>query len=121
VYVEAWSYGKPVVGGPAPPVLELIDHGRNGLTVQTQGPGEIAAALTRVLKGHDRGRAMGVAGQAEQRQRYTSAAVVRDHLNVFEALLERNRNGRRLRRGLYGQNDASSRAPLRENHNADER
>ena len=30
-YVEAWSYGKPVICGTAPACRELVDNGKSGL------------------------------------------------------------------------------------------
>jgi len=86
-YVEAWSYGKPVVAGPAPAVRELVTDGVNGFCV-SQDPTEIAAALVRLLRDPALCQHMGAAGQALQQERYTWDAVTEVHETVFRRVLQ---------------------------------
>ncbi len=83
VYVEAWSYGKPVIGGPAPAVQELISEEENGYCVE-QDPTEIAAPLVRLLTDPARARTMGESGRQLQQERYTWDAVTKAHKSLFE-------------------------------------
>ncbi len=83
VYVEAWEYGKPVVGGPAPAVRELITEGENGFCVP-QEPQAIADALIRLLQDPALRARMGANGRALQQARYTWEAVARAHRAVWE-------------------------------------
>jgi len=82
VYAEAWSYGKPVVGGMAPALKELIEDGVNGFRV-SQDPEAIAERLT-LLCGDPQLRAkLGAAGQAKQQQFFTWPSVVSTHLRTW--------------------------------------
>ena len=47
-YVEAWSYGLPVVGGDSPAVAELVRDGVDGMVVAPE-PASIAGALLELL------------------------------------------------------------------------
>jgi glycosyltransferase involved in cell wall biosynthesis len=87
-YVEAWSYGKPVVGGPAPAVRELIREGRDGFCVP-QEPERIAEVLARLLADADLRARLGSAGLARQQREFTWEAVAAVHKQTFNALLER--------------------------------
>lgn len=82
VYVEAWSYGKPVVGGSAPAVRDLVTDGVNGYCV-TQNTAEIADALIRLLQDPGLRRELGENGRELQQSRYAWDAVTEDHQQVF--------------------------------------
>lgn len=83
VYVEAWAYGKPVVGGPAPAVQELITEGEDGCCV-AQDKDAIADALIRLLCDPALRRRLGNAGRKKQQERFTWPAVVQVHQQVFQ-------------------------------------
>lgn len=85
VYTEAWSYGKPVVGGPAPAVVELIEDGTDGFVV-TQDPGEIARALRRLADDQRLREQMGRSGLQRQRREFSWPAVAAVHREVFDRL-----------------------------------
>jgi len=85
VYVEAWSYGKPVVGGLAPAVRELIADGETGFCVE-QDPASIATVLVRLLEDEKLRHRLGAAGREIQSTRYCWPAVTQLHLDVFHSL-----------------------------------
>jgi len=88
VLVEAWSCGKPVIGGPAAATRELIDDGVDGWMVP-QDPRAIAAALERVLGDDALARRAGEAGRAKVADRFSWPAIARRHLEIYEDLLAR--------------------------------
>ena len=88
VLVEAWSCGKPVIGGPAAATRELIDEGVDGWTVP-QEPRAIAAALERVLGDEALARRAGAAGRAKVAARFSWPAIAQGHLEIYQALLAR--------------------------------
>lgn len=88
VYVEAWACGKPVVGGPAPAVRELITEGVNGFCVD-QDSAPIADALIRLLRNPALRRELGRNGQRLQGERYTWNTVLDTHLSVFQGAMAR--------------------------------
>lgn len=70
VYVEAWMYGKPVIGGRIAAIADVIDEGVNGL-LTTQDPVEIARTSLDLLTNRDRARQMGEAGRRKGQAVYS--------------------------------------------------
>lgn len=79
VYLDAWSYGKPVIAGVAPASRELVRHGVDGLHVE-RDHAAVAAAIRELASDPGRAAAMGAAGLERQRREYTwpSAAAAYD-------------------------------------------
>jgi len=83
VFVEAWSYGKPVVCGPAPASRELIEDGETGLW-STQDPAVLADKLITLLESPTLAKTMGNAGKQLQQESYTTERMVRSHLQAWQ-------------------------------------
>lgn len=77
-YVEAWSYGKPVVVGTAPGPRELVEHGRTGLHAD-QDPVRLSHTLAKLLADPVRAQRFGEAGRTVQRRSYTWEAAWSAH------------------------------------------
>lgn len=86
VYLEAWVLGKPVVGGDAPAVAEVITDGVDGFRVSPQ-PAEIADRIITLLTNPGLREQMGRAGWAKA-QRFTWPALAARTEAVYQALLE---------------------------------
>jgi phosphatidyl-myo-inositol dimannoside synthase len=86
VYLEAWSYGKPVIGGYAAGLPDLIEGNGAGLAVPQQSDA-IAAAIVRILHEPELGRNFGEAGQKLVEIRYSVKSIVEQlealYLNVI--------------------------------------
>lgn len=82
VYAEAWAYGKPVVGGLAPALSELISDGVDGYIV-SQDPATIADRLVELLMDEPKRKAMGSRGLEKQSKLYTWEAVLNSHCEVW--------------------------------------
>ena len=74
VYLEAWSFAKPVVGGHAHGLPELVEGNEAGLTA-SQKPEEIADALTRLLGDARLRSKLGRNGQRLVETQYSVPAV----------------------------------------------
>jgi phosphatidyl-myo-inositol dimannoside synthase len=83
VFVEAWSYGKPVVCGTAPASRELIGDGETGLW-SAQDPALLAEKLTILLESPALAKAMGNAGKHLQQESYTTERMVHSHLQAWQ-------------------------------------
>lgn len=70
VYTEAWTFGKPVIGGRIPSISQVITDGEDGFLVN-QTPGEIAARVLDLLKNPIEAAQMGKAGNQKVRTRYS--------------------------------------------------
>jgi phosphatidylinositol alpha-1,6-mannosyltransferase len=64
VYLEAGTYGKPVVAGNVAGAVDAVVDGETGLLVDPASPTEVAAAITRLLLEPQLARRMGAAGAA---------------------------------------------------------
>jgi len=82
VYVEAWSYEKPVICGPAPASRELVANEVTGLWAE-QSAESIAAQLLRLLNDRRLARQFGAAGLQLQREHYTAGRMLQAHLDAW--------------------------------------
>lgn len=83
VYVEAWHFRKPVIGGIAPALRELIIEGVNGYRVE-QDEEKVAHRLIQLLQNDALRQRIGEEGRRIQQERYTWEAVLSRHLQVWE-------------------------------------
>ncbi len=90
VYVEAWAYGKPVVGGLALAVRELITDGANGYCV-AQDEKAITAILVHLLRDSSLCEMLGAAGNKLQQEHFTWPTVIKVHRSVFQDALSASR------------------------------
>jgi glycosyltransferase involved in cell wall biosynthesis len=88
VYLEAWSLGKPVVGGLAHGLPELVEGNGAGLVVG-QKPEDVAAALNRLLADDELRQRFGAAGRCLVERRYSVVAVTGALESLYSELAER--------------------------------
>jgi glycosyltransferase involved in cell wall biosynthesis len=94
VYVEAWAYGTPVVGGPAPAVRELVQDGVAGFCVTEQNEDQVADHLIRLLSDRELRNRLGEAGRRLVQERYNWETVSAEHLRLYGEALENRRKQR---------------------------
>jgi glycosyltransferase involved in cell wall biosynthesis len=75
VYLEAWSYGKAVIGGTAYGLKELIEENGAGLTVE-QDPVLLASRVIELLQNETKRRSMGDRGRELVERRFSKSSVV---------------------------------------------
>lgn len=90
VYLEAWSLGKPVIGGYAEGLPELIEGNHAGIAV-SQDSNEIAAAIVKVIQDSAFGKELGRSGQALVEAQYSVPAVV-NQLRYLYGILQLNQH-----------------------------
>ncbi|MCF7787571.1 MAG: glycosyltransferase family 4 protein [Prosthecobacter sp.] len=83
VYVEAWSYGKPVICGTAPASRELVEHGVTGVWADQQ-PQQLSHSLLRLLMYPDLRHRIGLAGLRHQLVNFTTEQMVGCHLKAWK-------------------------------------
>ena len=91
VYLEAWSYGKPVIGGKAQGVPELIVGNNAGFAVE-QTPEEISAAITKLLQDPALSQNLGENGKALVNQNYSLSAVVSKMESLYQKVIESHKS-----------------------------
>ena len=83
VYLEAWSYGKAVIGGVARGLHELIEGNSAGLVVE-QNPEALAERLVELLLDEPRRRGMGQRGRGLVKERFSLAGLSRNLERAYE-------------------------------------
>ena len=86
VLVEAWMMGKPVLGGPAPAVREVIDDGVDGFLV-SQDCTVLADRIVDLLARPALGAEMGRRGREKALARYTWPRVAARTEAIYRALV----------------------------------
>ncbi|HYT75504.1 MAG TPA: glycosyltransferase family 4 protein [Vicinamibacterales bacterium] len=82
--LDAMACAKPVVGTTAGGIPEVIVDGTTGLLVPPRDHEAMAGAIVRLLSDDGMRRAMGAAGHARVRERFSAERMVEDTLLVYE-------------------------------------
>ena len=85
VYLEAWSYARPVIGGTARGLKELIEGNGAGVTVG-QDPEVIARCIIDLLADPERRARMGRRGQELVRERFSKEGLVNAYEKVYRTI-----------------------------------
>jgi glycogen(starch) synthase len=90
VYLEAWLYGKPVIGAEAGGVPDVVSPGRDGLLVRFGRHVELADAVSELLADAELRRRLGAAGRRKVLDEYTWDVVFGRLARVIDPLLARD-------------------------------
>lgn len=96
VYLEAWLYAKPVIGGPAYGLKELVEGNGAGL-VSTQDPEMLSNSIVRLLSDLELRRRMGAAGRRLVNDRYSVESVTSRMLEAYRSAKHVQRSATDLR------------------------
>ncbi len=93
-YCEAWSFGKPVIGGDVPAVRELIEKSQGGFLVKVHParPKEIAARILDLLRDAALRTKMGESGRALVQKSYTWDALTVQTEKIYQETLARGKS-----------------------------
>lgn len=92
VYLEAWSLGKPVVGGRAHGLPELIEGNNAGFAVEQTGDA-VASGIIQVLSGVANTTDFGANGKALVEAKYSVDAVTNQLLGLYETVCRERAHG----------------------------
>src|SRR5687767_10192037 len=87
--LDAMACGKPVVATTAGGIPEVVRDGETGFIVPPRDHHAMSAAIVRLLKDPGLRERMGAAGLERVRARFTSEAMVRNTLRVYQRIGER--------------------------------
>ncbi|MFQ5611933.1 MAG: glycosyltransferase family 4 protein [Anaerolineae bacterium] len=90
VFLEAWACGKPVIGGRAGGLPDVIDDGLDGLLVEFGDVPGLAGAIEGLLADADRAGAMGARGRRKVESRYTWDRICARLLEIYEQVVGRS-------------------------------
>jgi phosphatidyl-myo-inositol dimannoside synthase len=86
VYLEAWSYGKLVVGGKAPGLPELIEGNVAGFSVE-QDPIAIGAVLTKLIQNPELRHQFGYNGKTLVQREYSVQAITSAIESLYQEMI----------------------------------
>lgn len=84
--LDAMACGRAVVATRAGGIPESVVDGETGLLVSTRDPAALASAVLRLLRDANLRRALGEAGRARARARFSAARMVAETTAEYEAL-----------------------------------
>ena len=85
VFLEAWVFGKPVIGARIRAVESLVSDGREGFLIEPEDEAALTQRITRLVDDPELCRRLGAAGREKLMRRYTS-----EHIAIMaEALYRR--------------------------------
>jgi glycosyltransferase involved in cell wall biosynthesis len=86
VLIEAMACGKAVIGSRVGGIPEVIDEGVTGLLFESENDADLAARMRELLDDPQRRRAMGAAGLARARERFTPERYTDTYHRFLESL-----------------------------------
>ena len=89
IYVEAWTVGKPVIGGRIPAVADVVTDEKTGLLVAPGSATELSQALERLLTNPALAAQLGAQGQRDVQARFNWPQVVARVESAYDAARER--------------------------------
>jgi glycogen(starch) synthase len=87
VFLEAWSFGKPVIAADIPSERDFVSHGTDGLLVR-RDPYDIAHALLLLLRDEQLRQRMGAAGKAKTSEHYSWTRIVDRMNSIYEEVVK---------------------------------
>jgi glycosyltransferase involved in cell wall biosynthesis len=90
--VEAMLAGTPVVATDVASVPEAVLHRRTGLLVPPDDPAALASAIGELLRDADLGRALASAARERALERFTSAAMAREYMEIYAEITAAERD-----------------------------
>lgn len=85
--LEAMAFGLPVVATRIGGNVDLVEDGVNGLLVEAGHPGQLAAAMHRVLRDEELARRLGATASRTVLGGYTMERTAERYLDVYRAAL----------------------------------
>lgn len=89
VYLEAWAYGKPVIGARIASVSSLIEDGADGYLIEPGRAGQLAARLIALIDQPALAQALGQRGRAKLERRYSLEHIGELVEGVYARVLRR--------------------------------
>lgn len=85
--LEAMACGLPSVATRVSGIVDLLEHGRNGLIVEPGQPKQIADAVNQLLEDRDLGDRIGAEARRSVERGYSTDSIARRYLDLYRELL----------------------------------
>ena len=87
--VEAFAYGKPVIGSDVEGMDEIVDHGLNGLLVKKNNPKALATAINYLCSHPEKAREMGLEGREKAEKIFSPEINTKKVENIYQQLINK--------------------------------
>lgn len=85
--VEAFAYGKPVIGTDVEGMNEIIDHGVNGLLVEKNNPKALADAINYLCRQPEIAKKMGLKGREKAGKIFSPETNIKKVEDIYRKLI----------------------------------
>ncbi len=86
-FLEAWTFGKPIIGAKIPPLIELTKNGEGGYLVDPD-PSDIAEKIMILLKDPERGKSMGLWGKRRVSEQYSWEVITEKMEDIYRKTIK---------------------------------
>ena len=86
VYLEAWSFEKPVIAADIPAMHSVVSSGHDGLVVRPDG-GSVAGAINELLERPSWAAELGRNGASKVDRQYNWASIADAHLKIYRSVV----------------------------------
>ena len=86
-FLEAWTFGKPIIGAKIPPLIELTKNGEGGFLVDPD-PSDIANKIMILLKNPELGMSMGLWGKRRVSEQYSWEVITEKMEDIYHNTLK---------------------------------
>ena len=90
VLIEAMSYGKPVIASGVGGIVDVVQHGRNGLLVHSNDAEALAEAISTLVHNPERAKALGLQGREQAAERFGWPEVINRIVGVYSKVAAEN-------------------------------
>ncbi len=84
VLLEAMAAGVPVIASSVGAIPSVINHGKNGILVESGNQHELVAAIACMTRDQNLRERLGTVGRETVRTRYSSLAMAREYRDLYE-------------------------------------
>lgn len=84
VFLEAWSFSKPVIGANIGAIASLIEDGKDGLLFDTEREQSLVEKMTTLIQNEPLRKQMGLAGNNKYRQHFTWDIIAEKFRQVYQ-------------------------------------
>ena len=81
--------GLPVIATTVGAVPDVVQHGRTGLLVTPESPGELAEAIRTLLRDAALRRSLGEAGVQRVAEEFSAQRMMQEYLALYQQVLAR--------------------------------
>lgn len=93
VLIEYMAAGRPIVATRVGDAAHIIDHGKDGLLVDSGNPAQLGAAIVELCKNGERAAQLGKSAQNKVAARWSIGRIVEEHVALYKRMVVTMKGG----------------------------